>query len=182
MKYKDAKIEEVNKGIVKMLQENAIKGEEMVGAGTPEEKSISRITGFSKGIFLYGSTGVGKTHTLYAIKNRCVQLRLGAEVENWVELLMELRANLNYLLENVKKILDKDIVMIDDLGVEKQTEWSHEILYLIVNKAYERGKPLFISTNLSLDEFREKYGDRILSRLSEMCELVELTGEDRRIN
>lgn len=143
---------------------------------------------FEKGLFISGGTGVGKTYTLNAIKNHVERLpnRSNTDVENWVELLMELKGTfetkhtdpLKFIRENVT---NKRFIFLDDVGAEKQTEWSQEMLYLIINKAYELERTLFIATNLSFKEFSDKYGDRLTSRIVEMCEMKEVTGEDRRL-
>jgi DNA replication protein DnaC len=81
---------------------------------------------------------------------------------------------------NIKVILEKDAVFIDDLGAEKQSEWSQEMFYLVINESYENCKPLFISTNLTIEQLENQYGERIVSRLAEMCEFYEIIGEDKR--
>lgn len=145
---------------------------------------------FSRGIFLTGSTGVGKTYALHAIHNNVLDRETVAKtsvgrVENWVDLLFELKDRISkggirdFINDN---IIRRSFVFIDDVGAEKQTEWSHEMLYLIVNRLYESQKPLFITTNLSAEEFTAKYGERLVSRIAEMCSVLELTGEDKRIN
>lgn len=143
---------------------------------------------FAKGIFLTGGTGTGKTYALHAIKNHVSRLpnKTSTDVENWVELLMELKGTfeskhtdpLKFIKENVTS---KTFIFLDDVGAEKQTEWSQEMLYLIINRAYEFEKIVFIATNLSFKDFSEKYGDRLTSRIVEMCEMKEITGEDRRL-
>lgn len=157
MKYAEADIKKVDKKIVDLLKKTG------------------------KGIFLFGDTGRGKTYTLYAINKRFREIGMSSKIENWVELLLELRERTQYLRDAIKELLDTNTLMIDDLGSERQTEWSQEILYTIINIAYEREKKLFIATNLSLEEFTLRYGDRIFSRLMEMCEPYELKGKDRRI-
>jgi DNA replication protein DnaC len=145
----------------------------------------SDIEEFKKGIFLTGKTGTGKTHALYAIKNHCKDHgQPCSNVENWVEVLFELKEKMSRgsLKETISNITEKPIVFIDDIGAEKQTEWGQEMLYLIVNRLYEAEKILFLSTNLSFQEFSEKYGDRLTSRILEMCEMKEIIGEDKRIN
>ena len=141
---------------------------------------------FRKGLFLTGGTGVGKTYALNAVRNHFRNAGDITDVENWVELLMEVRGtfdqkNNNPLTFIKENFTSKRVVFLDDVGAEKHTEWSQEILYLIVNKLYELQKPLFLSTNLTFDEFSAKYGDRLASRLVEMCELKEITGDDKRL-
>lgn len=173
MKYDQAKTADLDPKMRDLLREN----------WDAEAKN------FKRGLFLTGKTGTGKTYILHAVQNyvKHVPERSTTDVENWIELLMEVRGTfdnkhsdpLKFISEN---LTSKSFIFLDDVGAEKHTEWSQEILYLIVNRTYERQKPLFIATNLSFKEFSEKYGDRITSRLVEMCEMKEITGEDRRIN
>lgn len=143
------------------------------------KKSIQQSIDEHKGLFIYGGTGTGKTHSLYALVNDIE----GAEVSNFVSLLVEFRDYMQRGLyhEKMVEMTQQKYLFIDDIGSEKTTDFVIEFLYLVVNKRYENEKRTVLTTNLSLDDFREKYGDRILSRISEMCVLVEMTGEDRRI-
>lgn len=168
MIYKDAKFEDIDAELQELVRSNYIDHERRM----------------KKGLFLTGKTGVGKTHTLHSIKNKIEQIGGStSQVENWVELLFELREKISkgFLRDVVNNLTDKQHIFIDDLGAEKQSEWGQEMLYLIVNKVYEAGKPLFLGTNLTIAEFTAKYGERIASRLLETCEVRELTGDDRRI-
>lgn len=157
MKYQDADVKKIDKKIVALLKKGG------------------------KGLFLFGNTGTGKTYALHAIRKAYAVAGHKAVIENWVELLLELKDRMNYLRVALDDTLEPEIIMFDDLGSEKQTEWSQEILYTIVNRCYEKEKRIFISTNLSLEQFTLAYGDRVFSRLMEMCEPFEVKGEDRRI-
>lgn len=157
MRYDDADVKKIDKKMVDLLKKTG------------------------KGIFIFGETGRGKTYALYAISKRFKEIGQRSRVENWVELLLDLREKTQYLRDALGSILEPQVVMIDDLGSERQTEWSQEILYTIINMAYQKQKKIFVATNLSLDEFTARYGDRIFSRLMEMCEPYELKGKDRRI-
>ena len=61
------------------------------------------------------------------------------------------------------------------------TCWVGETFYSIINTRYERMLPTFFSSNLSLPELAEKMGDRIASRIAEMCQIIKLSGKDLRI-
>jgi DNA replication protein DnaC len=132
-----------------------------------------------KGIFVYGDTGVGKTYFLYALKNI-----IGGSVENFVSLLTEYRDYMQkgYYFDRMIDLTNKEYLLIDDIGAEKNSDFVQEFLYTVINKRYENMNRTVLTTNLSLDEFKERYGARILSRIAEMCVLVELKGEDRRLN
>lgn len=72
-------------------------------------------------------------------------------------------------------------IIIDDIGVEKSTDWMLETLYSIVNERYEKNLPTVFISNLSLKELADKVGDRIASRIAEMCTIKKIKGEDRRL-
>ncbi|TSC64535.1 MAG: DNA replication protein DnaC [Microgenomates group bacterium Gr01-1014_93] len=72
-------------------------------------------------------------------------------------------------------------VIIDDLGVEKNSEWVSETLYTIINERYENELPTILISNLSLQELSGKIDDRIVSRIAEMCTIKKIEGEDRRL-
>ena len=95
------------------------------------------------------------------------------------------------LMDDLAKV---DLLVLDDLGTENPTEWAVERLYSIINQRYNAEKPLIVTSNFRLKEVadrlnnpknkREGYpsvtGDRIVSRLAQMCERIELTGRDWR--
>ena len=73
-----------------------------------------------------------------------------------------------------------DLLVLDDAGAEKWTEWTEPTLYTIIDERYSYCKPLIITTNSTLDELEKKIGDRAMDRVLEMCEIVENTGESYR--
>lgn len=134
-----------------------------------------------KGLLIYGKTGSGKTHALYAIRNTTDK---EYRIENWVELMLEIRDRVSSgkeLGQVIKDLCAVDVLALDDLGAENQTPFSQEVLYILINKFYIAEKRMIIATNLSLEEIVQKYGDRVFSRLLEMCEVVELPGDDKRL-
>lgn len=143
------------------------------------QKMIEKCKNERKGIFIYGDTGTGKTYNLYALENKW-----RIKVYNWVEIMFEIKDKIakgHSVLDYVENLINCNTgICIDDIGAEKQTEYSQEIFYLIINKFYTREKLLFMVTNLSITEFQEKYGDRLFSRIVEMCNLLEIKGEDKR--
>lgn len=168
-KFQDAKIENLPEAIRAEIKKNL---------NTERKEQEDPI--FTKGFLISGPTGVGKTYILHALQNH---FRYTMQFENWVTLLLEYKDRMEngYQGEAIASLFSKQVLVIDDIGAEKITEWAIERLYIIINKAYERGHIVIIATNLAPDELREKYGDRIFSRLNEMCTLLELDGEDRRM-
>ena len=74
-----------------------------------------------------------------------------------------------------------DLLQIDDVGAEKTSDWVLEQLYAIVNQRYEDQRSIVITTNLmNRDELAEQIGERTVSRLEEICEVIPITGPDQR--
>lgn len=178
MRYKDAIIQNVPTAVKKILKEN------MRIAVKEGDDGKMRETGgvyFEKGLMVKGIVGSGKTYLLHAIKNHYQTWMKCTQVHNWVSLLFEMKSeNFSRVNSTVNTILEADVIFLDDIGAEKASEWSNEILYMIINEAYNKRKKLFINTNLSDAEFQKEYGDRITSRLGEMCILVKMPDRDWR--
>lgn len=132
---------------------------------------------------LEGPTGTGKTHQAYAALRMILaagELNSagGAEAEIvggirrlWPSLEAEERLD---LYANV------DVLLIDDLGASKASEWTEEVLYRLLNRRYEAMLPCLITSNLPTDLLRVHVGDRVASRISEAADVVVLDGPDRR--
>jgi DNA replication protein DnaC len=140
-------------------------------------KAIEQCIEEKKGLFFYGGTGTGKTYTLHALA------RDKGKVENFVDLLVDMRDAMQngFYKQRLDELTREDHLFIDDIGAEKVSDFVIEFLYLVVNKRYENTKRTVFSTNLSLEEFGSRYGERILSRIAEMCVFHEIAGEDRRL-
>ena len=74
-----------------------------------------------------------------------------------------------------------EVLFIDDIGTEKTTDWAQQTLYTIIDRRYRENLQTVITSNLSLNELSDKTGDRITSRIAEMCKVIELKGKDRRL-
>lgn len=158
-----------------------------------------------EGVFLYGERGVGKTHLMAAIAREIIldippYLSKGFTDEyvnpgnypvfiSTPELLMQIRNCFNN--KNAEDgvteewLLDKysraDVLMLDDLGAEKPTEWVLQTLYLIIDRRYRNMKKTIVSSNYSLSQIAKRLDDRISSRIAGMCQIIKMTGKDRRL-
>ncbi len=157
-------------------------------ADVPSEirELFDKIKTTRRGIYLHGEVGTGKTHIVNALHSgardtigvRCV-------LWNTTELLRALRADFDlkpidksHVDQNLLEF--KGLLILDDLGAEKMTDWVAETFYLILNKRYNEMLPTIITSNLPVSALAEKVGDRVASRIVEMCDIVELKGGDRR--
>lgn len=135
-------------------------------------------------LLLLGATGRGKTHAAYAALRAATVAR--PSIDTWLaittaDLLASLRPRADVDTEaTMAGYRDAGILLIDDLGVAKHSEWTEETLYRIIDARYVHMRPTIYTTNLPLDALRDAIGDRIASRLSETCTRVVLDGPDRR--
>lgn len=175
MRYSGADYSKIPEVIQKVITSNTVDVETQ--NNYTGEKTVSKK--IKKGLFLFGNTGSGKTYTLHAIATKVGRRK----VENWVELLFELKGKFE-VRDGVSTLIDdltsQQYIFLDDIGAEKQSEWSQEMLYLIINRAYNYNKTLFISTNLDDKEFIAKYGDRIFDRIRHFCSLVKMPNKNYR--
>ena len=151
----------------------------------------------SAGLFLEGQPGVGKTHLAAAVLKQVIQTTGARGVfYDTRDLLRIIRSTYDPSirtteLEILRPVMQADLLVLDDLGAEKTSEWVEETMNLIVNTRYnERRLTIFTSnyddmpddaqtenTDFSL---KERIGFRIHSRLHEMFEFLEFDGADFR--
>lgn len=79
------------------------------------------------------------------------------------------------------RYLDADLLIIDDLGTETSNSFTQSCLYSLINSRVVSGKPMIINTNLSSDEIKARYGDRIFSRLFGEFTVLPFCGTDVRL-
>src|SRR5690606_7391206 len=79
-----------------------------------------------------------------------------------------------------RAIADAPLLMVDDLGAAKTSEWVEEVNYRLINWRYDRVLPTVFTSNVLPKELKVALGERVASRLVEMADRVTLKGEDRR--
>jgi DNA replication protein DnaC len=135
-------------------------------------------------LLLLGATGVGKTHEVYgAMRELAVTgVRSQWEVTTAADLYAALRPRHGIDSEaEFRKYRDAPVLFVDDWGAErKPTEFTEEINFRLINHRYERHLPTLMTSNGDPKDLAARLGDRVVSRLREMCERIPVKGDDRR--
>ena len=145
------------------------------------------------GIIFYGPYGVGKTHLACSIANELIKMQKSVIFGSTIKLFGIIKKSYNNEIdENESKIISEfincDVLIIDDLGKEKPSEWVLEKLYYIINERYEHNKPIIITTNFSENQLIDIFTvgknksliEAIMSRLNEICLTVRIFDNDYR--
>jgi len=148
-------------------------------------ENISNNVRDGKGLVIFGTYGNGKSHLAAAIANTTIRQGMTTVFERVPSLLAKIRATYGgdgditeYQL--LKALTDADLVVLDDAGAEKWTEWAESMLYTVIDERYSYQKALIITTNSNLNELEKKIGIRAMDRVLEMCEIVENKGTSFR--
>lgn len=126
-----------------------------------------------KSLYICGGVGVGKTHLAIGLARKSYPY---IKIANILDLLREMRgAEISAQKSYIDNVAKRAVYVLDDVGVEKKTEFSEELLYDIINTRYTHNQSGFIVTsNLKMSEIAQRYNPRIVSRLYEMCENIDL--------
>jgi DNA replication protein DnaC len=137
-------------------------------------------------LLLLGQTGVGKTYEAYGAARALAVSGVYAQwaVTTAADLYAALRPRFGVDSEaEFRKYRDARLLLVDDLGAErKPTEFTEEINFRLINHRYEHHLPTLMTSNVEPKDLAARLGDRVISRLAEMCERVAIKGNDRRRN
>lgn len=151
----------------------------------------------AQGLYLTGPVGTGKTHAAWAaLAAWCLATGTVPDstvTDDWygrqgptviftrmTDLLDDLRPG-DDGRQRIRDCQGADLLALDDIGAEKASEWTQERLYSIIDQRYVHCRPLIVTSNLPPAALAEQTGKRTASRLAEMCVVVPMTGDDRRM-
>ncbi len=145
-----------------------------------------------RGLLLMGTVGVGKTHLAVSILKGLTERGFTCLFYEFGALLKEIQGSYNTVsqtseLKVLAPVFDAEVLVLDEIGASKPTDWVRDTMAHIINTRYNDKKLTIFTTNY-LDERRaereetleDRIGVRLRSRLFEMCRTVSLTGEDFR--
>ena len=153
------------------------------------------------GLLLIGPIGVGKTHLAVGIIKELIAAKgIPCLFYDYRELLKQIQNSYNSSvqvteLEVLRPVFDTDVLVLDELGAVKPTEWVWDTVSLVLNTRYNNNRTTIITTNFDdkpagavagpraaarEETLGDRIGERMRSRLHEMCRIVRLEGQDFR--
>ncbi|SDA39097.1 DNA replication protein DnaC [Butyrivibrio sp. INlla18] len=159
------------------------------GSNPSMEKGKAYISAWNKmrekgaGLLLWGSVGSGKTYMAACIANALLDKGKSVLMRDFAEI-----SNISVFdsAEFVKTISVYDLLILDDLGAERKSEFALQNVFQVINRRWESGKPLIITTNLTIEQIRKMASSddlqyqRIYDRILGMCTPVMVTGKSKR--
>jgi DNA replication protein DnaC len=130
------------------------------------------------GLLVTGGVGNGKSYLSFAIANGLLKKGVPVVCISINGLLERIRETYKTWgkegeYEIIKSLGSADLLVIDDLGTEQNTEWSISKIYTIIDSRYRNKMPTIVTTNYSVEILKDRYGERTVDRLMEMCTTIE---------
>lgn len=138
----------------------------------------------SMGLVFCGERGAGKTFLSACIANELLKRGFSVEMTNITRISQVVDATFDGRSAELERIMNLDLLILDDLGTERGTEYMMEHAFNVIDGRYKANKPIVVSTNASFDDMATESDiakGRIYDRIIEKCFPVEMSG-NRRIN
>ena len=135
------------------------------------------------GLLLWGKVGTGKSYFAGCIANALMEQEIPVRMTNFALILNDLAASFEGLNEYIDRLCRYPLLIIDDFGMERGTEYGLEQVYNVIDSRYRSGKPLIVTTNHTpdmLENPQDTAHARIYDRLIEMCSPVCFTAKNFR--
>lgn len=147
-------------------------------------EKLSNFDSNKENVYLWGSAGTGKTHLAYACAKAYALNGKRVVISTPLRMVDTFRTKSQEEKENhFDNFTECDILLVDDLGVSRYTDFGLEIICELLNRRTLQLKyGLIVTSNLSLDALSNKLkDDRLTSRLAGMCDIIKLSGHDHRL-
>lgn len=146
-------------------------------------KNFDQFRREGKGLLLCGVVGTGKSHIAACVANALLSDEKKVLMTNFVNIVNALQKDFQGRTEYIDSLNRYALLIIDDLGVERQSEFMQENVYNIINERYNSGLPMIITTNLTFEEVKNPTDigkARIYDRILERCHPIEVKGKSFR--
>ena len=135
------------------------------------------------GYLLWGGVGTGKSYFAGCIANALMEQEVAVRMTNFALILNDLTASFEGRNEYIARLCRAPLLILDDFGMERGTEYGLEQVYNVIDSRYRSRKPLIVTTNLSLQDLQHPQDTahaRIYDRLLEMCAPIRFSGDNFR--
>jgi len=137
----------------------------------------------NKGLLFWGDVGTGKTWTAACIANALLSQGEPVIMTSFIKMIGMIQDGTESEAEILRRLNNARLVVFDDLGAERSTDYAVERVYNIIDSRYRAELPVIVTTNLTISEMRaeaDRRFKRIYDRLFEVCIPVQFTGKSRR--
>ena len=137
----------------------------------------------NQGLLFWGDVGTGKSYAAACIANHLLDRKVPVIMTSFVKLLEVIQASREEEPAILSRLGYARLVIFDDLGAERGTDYAMEKVYNIIDSRYRKGLPMILTTNLSLDEMKREVDvrySRIYDRIFENCYPMQFTGPSWR--
>jgi DNA replication protein DnaC len=167
--------------------------EKLANAVAAVKRFAAAFPAVQKGICLIGPHGIGKTHLAVAVLRAALSRGIHGVFYETSDLLRLIRSTYNPVTKTaevqvLQPLLTAPLLVLDDVGTEKTTEWVEETMTFIVNTRYNQRLTTIFTSNYddnpdveALDSLRVRVGSRMYSRMKEMCDFIDYGGADYRL-
>ena len=134
------------------------------------------------GLILWGSVGSGKSYMAACIANALLEQEVRVLMTNFATIINGMFTAIDKI-DYVNAICGYDLLIIDDLGIESHSEYRMEGLFNVIDRRVRSGKPMIITTNLTMKEMDETQNineARIYDRIRAVCQPIQVKGESQR--
>ena len=133
------------------------------------------------GLYIYGNVGVGKTFYASCIANEIAHVYGGSVKAVSVAKAVNDMYSTDDKSGFISELASVDLLILDDFGAQRRTDYSNEILFLIIDERYKAQKPLILTGNLDYSVIKQKRSrDRVYDRVIDMCIPYRMTGRSKR--
>lgn len=171
----DAKVKDVRFSTYRVNEEN----QRVFKIAKRYVENFEQMLAENQGILFWGNVGTGKSYTAAAIANELLDRRAPVIMTSFIKLLNELGGLDSDDTAYISRLNAATLLVIDDLGAERGTDFALEKVYDVIDSRYRSNKPIILTTNLSFGEMKNctdiRY-NRIYDRIFEMCYPVKVEG------
>lgn len=146
-------------------------------------ENFPRFVKEGKGLLFHGDVGTGKTYAAVSIANDLINKGYPCRATYFSKIVRDLGSTFDKQQDYLDEFNRYALLIIDDLGVERNSEYVKEIVWSVIDSRYRSGLPLIVTTNLSIEQIKspDNIADkRIYSRILEMCHPIHISGRDKR--